>query len=259
MTRPVALAGLQADFANAVLGGDASKALPHLAEDPAVAGARLAIYRRSIEASRRRALRSAFPVVVRLVGDDFFAEAVLRYGEAAPPESADLNRYGASLAAFLGAYPHASALPWLPDVARLEWAWHESLLAEDADGIDYAALARVPTEDEGRLRFLFHPGVRLVRSPWPVLSIWEANQPGRDGRPDRGEGADDVLVWREEQCVRVALLSQPEAAFTEGIASGLTLQETAAILGEWDPAAIMRRYAEHGMLHDFSTSARPGI
>jgi hypothetical protein len=257
MTRHLALARLQADFADAVLGDDLDRAGTHLAGDPLAARARLAIYRRSIAANRRGALRAAFPVVVRLVGDGFFEEAALRHGEAAPPGSADLNRYGSSLPEFLAAYPHASAMPWLADVARLEWAWHVSSMAEDAGRLDFAALALVPEEGLDRLCFRFHPGVRLVRSRWPVLSIWEANQPGRDGSPEREEGADNVLVWREEQRVRLALLSGPEAVFTEAISRGMTLQDAVACIGEWDPAAMLRRYAEHGMLRDFSADAAP--
>jgi hypothetical protein len=125
-------------------------------------------------------------------------------------------------------------------------------MAADAGRIDFAALALVSEAGLDRLRLLFHPAVRLVRSRWPVLSIWEANQPGRDGKPEREEGADDVLVWREEQCVRLGLLSASEAAFTEGIARGLTLQDAAASTADWDPAEMLRRYSAHGMLRDFS-------
>ena len=70
-----ALARLQADFAAALAAdGDAGFA-SRLAGEPSLALRRLGIYRRAVEANRRGALRSAYPVVARLVGEGFFAEA----------------------------------------------------------------------------------------------------------------------------------------------------------------------------------------
>lgn len=253
MTGNVDLAGLQAAFAGAVTGGDEDAVEGHLAGDPALARRRLAIYREAIDANRRRALRSTFPVVARLVGDAFFDEAARGLADSAPPACADLNRYGEGFPAFLSTYPHAEPMPWLADVARLEWAWHEALSAADVPGIDFAALAAVPAEAQPALRFTLHPSVRVVRSAWPVLAIWEANQPERDGTPDRDEGADDVLVWREEQRVRLALLAPGDAAFVASLARGLPIGEAAGS-GGWDFAPMLGRLAAQGLLAGFATA-----
>ena len=250
MTSPQELARLQADFARAVLGGDDALPATLLAGDPARAHRRLAIYRRAIVANWCRALRAAYPVVVRIVGEAFFDEAVRQHAGREPPTDGDLNRYGATFAAFLAGYEHALAMPWLPDVARLEWAWHEALMAADAPAFDYRALAGVPEAAQPRLVFCLHPSVRLVRSRWPILSLWEANQPERDGTPQRDEGCDDVLVWREGQEVRLALVAPSEAAMLEALAQGAALAEIArpdADLETW-----LRRLTEHGMLAGFS-------
>jgi hypothetical protein len=246
------LAGLQQAFAAAVAAGDGEAFAPHLAGEPGLARRRLAIYARAIAANRRSALRAAFPVVERLVGDGFFGEAARRFGDSSPPDQADLNRYGAGFAAFLADYPPAATLPWLGDVARLEWAWHESLMAADAPGLDFAALARVPEAGQHAIRFDLHPSVRLVRSAWPVLAIWEANQPGRDGTPEREEGADEVLVWREALRVRMALLAAPEARFVECLMNGADLDEAAAGAQAWDFAPTLERLAACGVLAGFS-------
>lgn len=252
MTGVATLARLQAAFAAAVAGGDDAAIAGHLAGDPGLALRRLAIYREAIAANRLGALRSAFPVIARLVGDAFFDEAARRLVEAFPPDGADLNRYGAGFASFLAAYAPAEPMPWLADVAGLEWAWHESLMAADAAALDFEALAGVPETGQPALRFDLHPAVRLVRSAWPVLAIWEANQPGCDGTAARDEGADDVLVWREDQRVRVALLAPPEAGFVEALARGLALEEAADVSPGWDFAPMLGRLAAHGMLAGFS-------
>ena len=246
---PARLLGrLQSDFAEAVLGGDGRAFASRLSGEPGLAQRRLALYRDAILANRAGALRAAFPVVARLVGDAFFDEAARSYGEEAPPACADLNRHGGTFPAFLAAYPHAAGLPWLADVARLEWAWQESLAAAEAPDLDFAALALVPESEQARLRFRLHPGVRLVRSAWPVLSIWEANQPDRDGTPDRDEGGDAVIVWRQAQRVRLARLTPAEAAFVDDLARGVALGDVAGAGDGWDFSTTLTRLAAHGML-----------
>jgi hypothetical protein len=251
------LARWQVQFAAALADGDDAAFARHLAGDAGKATRRLALYRGAIAANRHGALRAAFPVVARLVGEGFFGEAARRHAQASPPGCADLNRYGAGFPDFLAAYPHASAMPWLADVARLEWARHESLGAADAPGLDFAALARVPEVEQPGLRFTLHPSVRLVRSAWPVLAIWEANQPDRDGTPDRDEGADDILAWREDPGIRLARLETAEFAFVGALASGLTLEEAGGVTPGWDFAPMLARLAARGLLAGFSGDGRP--
>ena len=246
------LATVQEGFARAILSGETDSFAAQVSGDPAAAASRLAIYRRSVLHNLCGALAGAYPVVRRLVGEAFFDEAGARHAEGTPSQSGDLNRFGAGFADFLAAYPYAANLPYLPDVARLEWAWNESLAAADCAGLDLAALAGVNPEFQPRLRFVLHPAVRVVHSPHPVLAIWEANQPGRDGTPERTEGPDCVLVHRESGRVRLVRLDAPEAQFLAGLTRGLTLQEAAQVDGEWDMPATLRQWAAHGVVAGFS-------
>lgn len=261
MSGAPALRRLQEEFAAAVArdGGEGEAFAPHLAGEPSLAQRRLAIYRRAIAANLRRVLRAAYPVVARLVGDGFFDEAARQYAQSSPPDDADLNRYGAGFPGFLAGYRHASGLPWLPDVARLEWAWHESLMAADAPGLDFEALARVPEGERHALGLELHASVRLVRSSWPVLAIWEANQEGRDGTVSRDEGSDDILAWRDGARVRFARLGAPEAGFLEAILAGFPLGEAADRAGQWDFASALARLAGLGLIAGFHAGdPRPG-
>ena len=79
----------------------------------------------------------------------FFNAAVDAYVRACPSTSGDLNVYGDAFGEFLAGYPPAADLPYLPDVARLEWAVDEAGRAADRDGSPegvLAALAGVPPE-----------------------------------------------------------------------------------------------------------------
>ena len=220
------LAQLQADFlAAAVDAGEIARA-PALRAGRIGSGERLAIYRRNLHANWRSALADTHPVVERLVGPAFFGEAARRYALAHPSASGDLHRFGAGFAAFLGAYEHAKDLPYLAFVPR------------PLEARDVAALSGVPADRHGDIRFALHPALRLVDSAYPVLAIWEANQPERDGTPDRLEGADSVLVHRPALDVRLALPAAEDFALLRAFEAGLAFEAAAERAGFADAGAL---------------------
>ena len=212
----MSLARLQAEFLEALLAPG----------EPMDAG--LAVYHRSVRANRDAALAAAYPVVRRLVGAAFFGEAAARFAESFPSRSGDLHRYGAEFAQFLGRYEHARELAYLPDVACLEWAVHESRHAAEGGSFDYAALGRVPAERLGEVRIGLRPCVRLVSSPHPIVAIWEANQEGRDGTPERTHG--ERAVVRRDRALQVVPVAVGPGEWTllEACARAASLAEAAA-------------------------------
>jgi hypothetical protein len=192
---------------------------------------RARIYRRNVLANLHDALAAAYPVVRRLVGEAFFREAAERFALAFPSRSGDLHRFGSEFAEFLEQYAHARDLPYLPDVARLEWACAESFHAADGEGLDALALQALSEDEAGRVRLRLHPAVRLLESSHPIAAIWHANQPGKDGTPARVAGADQVLVHRQDFAVHVRALGPAEWELLRAIERGETLGAMAA-----DPA-----------------------
>lgn len=201
--------------------------------------ARLAIYHAAMRANWARALGVAYPVTRRLVGVPFFEAAARAYGVQHPSRSGDLGAFGDRFADFLRGFGPAAALAYLPDVARLEWAVHESAAAADAPAFDFAALRRVPADRHGALRLRLHPAVRLLESAHPVAAIWEANQPDRDGTPARLEGPDRVLVARRGFEAAPRSLAPAEWTLLEALGRGLTLDDACEALG--DEAPLLER------------------
>jgi hypothetical protein len=255
------LAQLQRDFLAALVTGDNARAEALVRPGRSAAARRIDIYRNNVRSNWRGALQAAYPVVAALVGESFFAEAADRFADAEPSRSGDLHRFGPGFAAFLAAYAHAAGLAYLPDVARLEWAWHEAFHAAEHDSLDFALLAAVAPERYGKLRFGLHPSARLVRSDFPVLSIWNAHQPGADGecRVDPGAAGERVLVFRGDLETRLFALDETGWSFLAGLARGASLDEVAAapelagdagFLGE-----ALRRWAGEGVIVSFSLPA----
>ncbi len=181
---------LQHGFVAAVL--DQDDGAPALAITPAEAAAeRIAIYRRAAFANYRNALGATYPVVARLTGTPFFNAAVDAFVHDHPSTCGDLNVYGDAFAAFLSSYAPAATLPYLADVARLEWAIDEAGRAPDARRAPASVLAAFGAIAPDRLpalRVTLEPSCRLVASRYPILHLWQVNQTGYEGDDQREPG-----------------------------------------------------------------------
>jgi len=251
------LLDLQSDFLGAVMGGAERETvlLAQFEETPPVARRRLAAYRRSILGNLIGALLATYPVVAAIVGMPFFREAAGRYVRAHPSISGDLNEYGADFADFLGTYPHAADLPYLPDVGRIEWLVQTVFYAADPAPINLSALATTAPERHGELAFAFSGACARFDSRWPLADIWRVNQEGFTGamRVDFSRNAQ-VLVWRRRGLVHVQALAPGDAALFDALSAGKCLatavdQATQTEAGH-DPAVALRTFAAEGLLLD---------
>lgn len=171
--------------------------------------ARLRIYRRSSTETHTAALRATYPAVLALVGEAFFDQTAARYRRALPSHSGNLQAFGHRFADFLESLPATSGLPYLGDVARLEWLRQQTALADDGKTLSPDALAGWSTEADGPLAILLHPSVRLLASRYPVLTIWRyAIQPSPK-QLQLGDEGENVVLWREDGEVAMAV---PDAA-----------------------------------------------
>lgn len=197
---------------------------------------RFAVYRNNVAASLTRALEAAFPTVRLLVGEAFFGAMAGDFLRANPPDTPLLMQYGAAFPAWLETFPPVAHLAYLPDVARLDQALRESYHAADSTPLPEAEFQRLLGEDIAGLRMRLAPSLRLVRSRWPVQSIWAAHHEG--GPPPR-PGAEDVLVLRPGFDPRPHRLPAGGGAFLAGLLQGRSLGDSlegaavdlAAVLG----------------------------
>ncbi|GAB4069069.1 putative DNA-binding domain-containing protein [Ancylobacter sonchi] len=215
------LATRQADFARAIL--DPVKPPPAglIGPDGHPSEKRFAVYRNNVVVGLIETLKAAYPVVRRLVGEEFFSAMARLYVVAEPPASPIMLDYGAGFPAFITRFEPAAVLAYLPDVGRLERAWVEAYHAAEASPLSPAALGHVPPGDVPTMRLTLHPSVRIVRSAFPIVSIWQANVGGNDaGTVDIDAGGEDALVARPEAEVEIRCLPAGAAAFMEALRAG---------------------------------------
>ncbi len=252
----------QRAFAEATL-ADANAGLERrgVAGESVAADARFAVYCRNVRGNYRKALGATFPVVRRLVGEGFFAATVDAFVRAHPSTRGDINGYGGELALFLERHVPASELPYLADVARLEWAIDQSNISADASALDLALLSGVAPDDHVQLRFVLHPSAHVIRSRYPIFRIWQVNQIKWTGPQDVDleHGPDALLVMRRDGGVTVSRVSAADATLLETLARGATLGEaaSAAALGEagFDLATSLRRLVADRVIVGFISPA----
>ncbi|MBL8708156.1 MAG: putative DNA-binding domain-containing protein [Rhodospirillaceae bacterium] len=196
---------------------------------------RFDIHRNNIFASLTAALRARFPVVVRLVGEAFFADMAAIFIRRHPPVSPVIMEYGGAFAAFLKEFDAVGALPYLADIARLEWLRHLAAHGADAVPADLSPLARLAPSAMAELRFTLHPTATALSSAYPVASIWRANAVAPDLQPVLADSAgESVLIVRPHR--QVLLLDLPPAGdvLIAALQEGRTLGDAAALAAARD-------------------------
>lgn len=158
---------------------------------------RVAVYRNNVRASRTEALRQGFPVLAQLLGADYFSALAAVFIQQHPPRSAALHEYGAELSDFIADFQPLSALGYLVDIARLEWARLCAFHAADTPTLSLADMDLATLSERLVQPLLWHPSVTLLRSDHPLYRLW-ASQQGMDTAPSAQDWpAENVLVWRQ--------------------------------------------------------------
>jgi len=235
------LAALQRGFGAAIASLEkAAEAAPMFRGPPQAALERLAVYRGNVVGACTKALAGAYPIVAKIVGQSFFEGMAREYLRRFPSTSGDLNEYGAQLAEFVARFPHTQDLPYLPDVARMEWLVHRAYYAAD-DAPPGARLA---------------PACALLASPWPLARIWEVHQDDYEGEfsVNLEAGPGRILIYRPRFRVLVGPLSAGSYRFLERIGAGAPVATAleAALVAEpgFDLGAALAAWIEARVIVD---------
>jgi hypothetical protein len=212
------------------------------APDPAELAQRFAVYRNNVRHSLTRALTAQFPVVEKLVGTDFFGAVAQVFMATSPPATPVLHQWGATFGDFLDQFGPVAHLPWLGDVARLEYARGQACHSADATPVAPEMLQHV---DPAVLRFQLHPSVLLFSSRFPACQIWQAHQPG-GVMTGIGAGPDHALIARRADfAVLVTPVDKGTFDVLSALAAGQQLADAAALA---DPTTALTLLLQQGLI-----------
>jgi hypothetical protein len=217
------LRDLQQAFRGAMLSGQ-PEALRGLVEDNGLTGEeRVRVYVNNVRLGFRAALAAAFPIILKLGGDDWFTSIAWRYQQTHPCRCGDLQYAGDRFAAYLLADLGDGEYRWFADVARLEWAYQESLVAREDAPLDPASLHAVDEEHFAALNFQPRATVRLVRAETPLLALWRSQQDTDPQPVDLTAGSSHVLLIRRADHVELRELPEATWCLLEVFGRGATL------------------------------------
>jgi len=184
-------------------------------------------YRANGHAMAERTLAAAYPVVAALLGADNFGLLARDLWHRHPPIRGDLARWGEALPRWLAGCDTLADVPYLADVARVEWALHDAATWTDTTA-DTASFARLSSEDPAGLTLALAPGTSLIDSDFPVVALITAH---RNEEPEfseagallRADVKQTALIWRQGLRPRLALCPLVEQLLLRSLMEGCNL------------------------------------
>jgi len=202
----------------------------------------MAVYRNTVLHGAVEALRSNYPVVAQIVGEEMFEHVAVDFASTCPPRDPVLALYGGEFADWLVHQSWIADLPYLPDVARVERLHVSSLFAPNEERLrsEYAAqLARLRSAS---LRL--HPAAGFAWLSTPAMSIWLAHQvpTAAEIAPEwKSEGA--LFARPKPFASHAAVISRAAHRLLSGVrlgeALGVSMAAAAKLYPEEDCAAVL--------------------
>jgi hypothetical protein len=194
---------------------------------------RLGIYAGAYGSRLIDALRSNYPALAELLGEDDFQALGAQYVSAHDSAYFSIRHYGEALGEFLARAADYAEVPLLTELARWEWALSEVFDAADAAPLGPQALTSIAAADWAQLRFALHPSVRRLALRWNAPQLWKALTEGTE-RPQLAVVPEPVewLAWRRDLSTYFRSLEPAEAAALDAARAGRTFGELCELLAE---------------------------
>jgi hypothetical protein len=249
-----ALAETQKLFKAALLGDGAEAFAAQLDQSRIPASVSTAIYRNNVLGGLAMALGLVYPAISALLGEEFFVQTGRAYALAHPPESARLDEWGEGFVDALADLPSCAHLPWLRDVARLEWSVNRALHAPDFTDVACPA-DRGATDIDLTPR----PSLSVLRPIFPADRIRRAALAG-------GAGLEDIdmapapfwlAVYRRDDRIEIRHIEDTAARILHGLLDGASLANSVDGLAPVEASSTVAALIERGLLSWRADVSRP--
>ncbi|KTD18757.1 Uncharacterized protein conserved in bacteria [Legionella lansingensis] len=242
----IPLSKLQSDFRDIIFHDEETEIYSFVNENGLTAKRRLQIYQNNIFETLTDTLKSIYPTILKLVGDNFFIATAHEYIHNYPSESGDLAQFGRMFDHFLAEFSPAQRLIYLPEVAQFDWACHEVFHAAFHEPFILAKLEAIPEECYGQIKFQLHPASRVLFFQFPILRIWQICQDEESNDEVRlEEGGNDILVIRRQLGIEFEKLSKGEAVFLHALLQGAIFADACALALRADPEYNVNTYLQN--------------
>lgn len=183
------------------------------------------VYRNTMIGGCVDALRANYPIVARLLGEEMFDAMAADHAAMCPPRTPILALYGDRFPDWLQEQAWVREVPYVPDVARIDRLYVESLFAADAEPMEMDAIGG--RDDWLEMRLTLHPATRFTWLSTPSMSIWLAQREEVEGELEPDWHAEGVLLTRSALAVQPLRLDAAGHRFLSGIRLGDTVGDAA--------------------------------
>ncbi|WP_052600466.1 HvfC/BufC N-terminal domain-containing protein [Microvirga lotononidis] len=181
-----------------------------------------------------KVLATRFPVTRALVEDDVFRGMVQAFIALSPPRSPVTLTYGDDFGDFIDTFPLVLPVPYLGDMARLEAARTRAHYAADASPLTVRELAAFAPHSWEQCLAVLHPSVQVVRSTYPIVTIWETYVAKPQGKFDNSR-PEDALIARPDLVVEIHRLPPGGAVFIQHLMNNSVFRDAADKAAVADP------------------------
>lgn len=185
----------------------------------------LQIYQHNVQTTLVRTLENTYPLVSKLVGEDFFHIMANEYIHRYPSCSGNLYDYGEYFSDFLEEHAPVNHLTYLAEVALFEWICHSIQVAADHPSLDISALEKISPESYNHIHFILHPASYLQQFHYPILGFIDLCEGKTEENINVSAGGVHLLIFRQELDLTFVPLAVSEFTFLTAIKEGSTLAE----------------------------------
>lgn len=227
------------------------RAIPGIEHTPQAAQ-QVAVYRDRIHHKLSARLKTQFPTVHHIVGDEFLQQAALVCFAKFPPRAANPLRLAQVFPDFLATFDAAAAFPYLVDVAMVDLGILRAFHAADATSIKPDLFSQQSAETLIHRRVRLHPACYWLVSGYAIYDIWRLYNAKSPPANIDHRLAQQVVIVRPKLKVEVYAIDEGFVKALDALDAGATLEE-AFLQGtlddpRFDLGAAIRFLVRNGLL-----------
>lgn len=188
---------------------------------------RLQVHQNNFRYTLSSSLMGIFPVIKAFVGADWLEAALKKFVVAHPPVSACLVEYGKFFSDFLMDFEPAQEMPYLTDIASLEWAIHKCQNGIDEESFVFDETDKKDMVQLDNLDLKIIAAHAIVNSSFPLIDLWQLGmgfEPEEEIDLNRGGGI--IFLGKINGEVKLFPISNEEKNFFSALAQGQTLRNS---------------------------------
>jgi hypothetical protein len=185
------------------------------------------IYHQSYLARLTLELERTYPAIRWVIGDQHFLKICHKFIESQPSVTYNLLFYGKEFADFMLANFSTQKIPFLHDLARLEWLYKEAYNRPRSNPMSEDQLLVLTQASDYRVQFI--ESLNILTSPFAIFELWSRREePAYNFELINWLHPENLLIYKIRNKVTVTQIMPIEAEILKSLEGGASLNSTLA-------------------------------